>query len=326
MAEQMDLAGLSWRRLQAVDGSNLSAAELKHLVEPAAVHMLPRGVIGCFLSHRRFWEKVQEEGHSCAVVLEDDVEVMPGFSSAVRDYLSELPPAWDVCLLGALGCAHPDGILAEGFLNPLMAVYLGGTRRCRKVSDRLFVPRKPGGTHAYAVSQRGASKLLRLLPKASFHVDLVAWHSALPLALYAVHPFIAFQDTTKPSTLVDGSSVGGVRSLHWLDMTQLMVGGGTRQSWAHVFAEPLLRVPGGLLITVGRHQLALGLGLAIGSALHVSSNGLVRLTGKLLLGLVGSFAIAIWAGVRWLVHLSLAAAAEAQRAMEHEHTRCSGTV
>ena len=161
--------------------------------------MLPRGVIGCFLSHRNFWKKVVDERHECAIVLEDDCELEPGFAETVDAALAELPQTWDVCLLGALGCAHPRG--RHGGLNPMIGWYAGGTRRTRRLSESLFVPHKPAGTHAYLISSRGAAKLLRQLARATYHVDFVAWHPALGTELYSVHPFAAYQAAFRPAPL-----------------------------------------------------------------------------------------------------------------------------
>ena len=45
-------------------------------------------------------------------MLEDDAYLEPGFAENCEARLRELTeavPDWDVCLLGAMGCAHPEG-------------------------------------------------------------------------------------------------------------------------------------------------------------------------------------------------------------------------
>eukprot|EP00965_Chrysotila_dentata_P160778 5309267-Pleurochrysis_carterae.AAC.1 len=96
MAAQLRQHGLSGRRVEAVDGRSLSNNDLRRVSTPLATHLLPRGVIGCFLSHVLFWELVVERGHECAIVLEDDCELQPDFASAVAETVRELPTNWDI--------------------------------------------------------------------------------------------------------------------------------------------------------------------------------------------------------------------------------------
>jgi len=337
MAAQLRQHGLSGRRVEAVDGRSLSNNDLRRVSTPLATHLLPRGVIGCFLSHVLFWELVVERGHECAIVLEDDCELQPDFASAVAETVRELPTNWDICLLGALGCAHPQG--KHGILNELCAIYMGGTRRCQQISERVFVPRKPAGTHAYLISRRGAAKLLSLLTKATYHIDFVAWHSGLGLNLYAANPFVAYQDISAASTLVmaqveleskskpqrwgrRAASNASAPTQHAQSSSLLSrlaakteVGGGTRQTWAHVFAEPLLQLPHGPLITIGRHQVTVSLALLASAALLMQPSGSVwHRAGRTLLGTTVSAVVLVWLTVRYLVHQAIAAAVSDSRA------------
>eukprot|EP00553_Chaetoceros_curvisetus_P003634 CAMPEP_0204633146 /NCGR_PEP_ID=MMETSP0717-20131115/26473_1 /ASSEMBLY_ACC=CAM_ASM_000666 /TAXON_ID=230516 /ORGANISM="Chaetoceros curvisetus" /LENGTH=93 /DNA_ID=CAMNT_0051651201 /DNA_START=96 /DNA_END=373 /DNA_ORIENTATION=- len=62
----------------------------------------------------------------------------------------------------------------------------------------IHVPMCPYGMHAYIISPRGAAKLLKRCPRASYHVDVVAW-GLRELDIMAVHPLVAWQinaDTT----------------------------------------------------------------------------------------------------------------------------------
>lgn len=118
-------------------------------------------------------------------------------------------------LLGALGAVHPSyyafnvpHALAAGGLR-----WPRGARKAFKEHGRddavaLHTPLRPFGTHAYAISESGARKLLAASPKASYHVDVIAW-GLRKLNLYAVHPLLAKQthgDTT----------IGGHNDRSWL--------------------------------------------------------------------------------------------------------------
>ena len=64
--------------LSAVDGSKMTDDEVAAIYErqiysPRYPHVLKRGEIGCFLSHRKAWQKIVEQKLAAAVILEDDV-------------------------------------------------------------------------------------------------------------------------------------------------------------------------------------------------------------------------------------------------------------
>ena len=54
--QQMDEAGLTVQRFDAIDGRELSKEELKKVSTSLAMFLQPRGVLGCYLSHRAFWQ------------------------------------------------------------------------------------------------------------------------------------------------------------------------------------------------------------------------------------------------------------------------------
>ena len=55
-------AGIEFDTIAAVDGALLSPAELEANVTAAGRLLLTRGMIGCFLSHRRCWERCVASG------------------------------------------------------------------------------------------------------------------------------------------------------------------------------------------------------------------------------------------------------------------------
>jgi GR25 family glycosyltransferase involved in LPS biosynthesis len=108
-----------------------------------------------------------------AIIFEDDVRLVDNFKDTLQTYLQRLETegnSYDVLLLGAIGRVHPDG--KESFGSRLFSNYIGGKRPRQVLSNYLFKPRRPAGTHAYMVSNAGARRLLGLCPKATFHVDL----------------------------------------------------------------------------------------------------------------------------------------------------------
>ncbi|MBC6438021.1 MAG: glycosyltransferase family 25 protein [Rhodobacteraceae bacterium] len=69
--------------LDAVDGHMLSERDRHRfqsgLYAPPYPFRLTDGEIGVFLSHRTAWARIVEEHLPCALILEDDVALAPGF-------------------------------------------------------------------------------------------------------------------------------------------------------------------------------------------------------------------------------------------------------
>lgn len=203
--KQMKGEGLVVERLDAVDGRALSREQLLNQSTRMAMILQPRGVIGCYLSHRKFWQLVVDLNLESAIIFEDDVQLVPGFKGKLQEHLKAFgDEKYDVVLLGAIGRVHPEG--KDGVGTRMFSAYIGGTRPLKRISEHVYQPRRPAGTHAYMVSQQGARKLLYLCSKAVFHVDLDAWrHRSLVIRMF--DPMLAYQ-TFESTSLTD---VKGVR-------------------------------------------------------------------------------------------------------------------
>lgn len=207
--------GVEVERFSGTDGKAMKPDELKEVATFSARWLCTKGMIGCFLSHRRIWQKMVSEKLPAVVVLEDDVRLVEGFSQKLLKLMDELPKDWEVCLLGAIGNVNPD---VEPFHMKLYSFCVGGGRpspgKTRRVSPNVFVPHRPAGTHAYLVSLKGAERLVKELPLACYHVDLTAW--SLPnLKLYAAVNQIATQDFDAASTVSKSGDAMTSRFLQW---------------------------------------------------------------------------------------------------------------
>jgi GR25 family glycosyltransferase involved in LPS biosynthesis len=69
--------------VDAVDGAKLSTAEVdacyrvKSFMQPKYPFELNLGEIGCFLSHRKVWQQIVDQGLDGGLIFEDDVEIDP---------------------------------------------------------------------------------------------------------------------------------------------------------------------------------------------------------------------------------------------------------
>lgn len=135
------------------------------------------GEVACSLSHHHLWQRIADEGHARALILEDDViwqrEGAAAEIERVLDVLQTKEPAWDLCYVGR-------GIFTGANVGPRWPKV---DRVDKPFSPELVIPAFSYCTHAYAVSAAGAKKLLaQNLPKHIIPAD-----EFLP-AMYTRHP------------------------------------------------------------------------------------------------------------------------------------------
>lgn len=244
----------SIQRLSAVNGKQLSNEQLRQSTTKLCRIFSTRGMIGCYLSHVNFWQKVQSEPVPYQVVLEDDAQVCQSFTTVVQKLVEELESTperdeWDVLLLGAFCCVHPRGRFG---IQRFQAWLVGGLRKRRRISQRIHIPRRPLGTYAYVLSKRGAQKLLERVPKAAYHVDVVAWGLS-DLNIYLADPMCVFQRDNV------GSTIGGVTEMEQQYIPNWTLDSYTQVGLEWVLNEPILQIP----LPSGEFVLSIGRGLAI---------------------------------------------------------------
>jgi glycosyl transferase, family 25 len=138
--------GFEFIRIPAVDGRALNDAELARFRNPdPRFYQLGPGEIGCFLSHRRAWEKIIESGLEWGTVFEDDVHIGADALSILRD-LSWIPDDADLVKL-------------ETTLRPVtLSKELQGTPAKNRYLRRLWS--RHGGTAGYVISRQCCIRLL----------------------------------------------------------------------------------------------------------------------------------------------------------------------
>ncbi|WP_407494293.1 glycosyltransferase family 25 protein [Pseudooceanicola sp. MF1-13] len=83
--------------LDAVVGRDLDAGELAELYsgslyQPKYPFDLSLGEIGCFLSHRKAWQRIVDSGDKAGLIVEDDIVLGDGFQASLdlsRDHIDE---------------------------------------------------------------------------------------------------------------------------------------------------------------------------------------------------------------------------------------------
>ena len=131
-------AGVSFERIDAVEGRRLGLVEKRANVTALARALITPGMTGCYLSHRRCWERCVARGEDL-LIFEDDIVLEPDFARRVCAAMDDLPPDWDVMLIGALGLVHPERKYGlwwlVHFLPQLLFLPASGMRWRPRVSD-----------------------------------------------------------------------------------------------------------------------------------------------------------------------------------------------
>lgn len=131
-------------------------------------HLCTNGMKGCSASHRLVWNKIISQNIQTAIVFEDDAyPVSSDYEKEVDQIMLEVPYNFDIINLTNIGC--------HIYVNPLAKIglkILGLYNNNHKlISENVCIPEFTSTTSAYIISNNGARKLLRLLPKITGHID-----------------------------------------------------------------------------------------------------------------------------------------------------------
>lgn len=207
MHRQMKAQGIEYERFPAVDGAKLTAQELAAVATPFCRRFCTNSTIGCALSHIGVWRTAAERGLDRVLVMEDDAQLVPDFKEGVARALRDVPKDFDVLLLGCVYLCDKNRKYSLGHSLTRFAAP-GKLRDDRRTWGSVFVPEFFGGAHCYVASAKGCAKLLKLIPRANYHIDMDMNHHEINL--YAVSPDLAFQGNLSESTI---ASFGFPRTL-----------------------------------------------------------------------------------------------------------------
>ena len=157
-------------RVEAVDGNELNIDNLiarGHITNFAYQRLknipleekfygmdLTKGALGCALSHRYVWEKIVARKHKCALIMEDDVELSPLFSSTITQRIIDVPGDWELLYLGGVD------LLSAG--KPPRPMVARGWRRAYSGQRELT---------AYVLHHVSAALCLELTNKLNWQID-----------------------------------------------------------------------------------------------------------------------------------------------------------
>ncbi|CAG8738500.1 6665_t:CDS:1, partial [Dentiscutata heterogama] len=136
------------------------------------------GVKACYLSHYRLYESIVKRGYESALILEDDVDMELNITDIMTKAHQNLPNDWDLLFIGH--CHSSNTEYAANLIAHELRKY--GHLQC---------------THAYAVSAKGAKKLLEKLQindlQQPIDMEIRYLMEAGELNVYSIHPSIVIQ-------------------------------------------------------------------------------------------------------------------------------------
>jgi glycosyl transferase family 25 len=104
LTQRMNRAGLAFRRVPAVDGKELTEAEIAKAVAPDQIRRfkraLSRSEIACYMSHIATWRLTASGDAPAAFVFEDDVDFLDD-APALLEAITGRPLDWDILRLFA---------------------------------------------------------------------------------------------------------------------------------------------------------------------------------------------------------------------------------
>lgn len=171
MRARLESAAVGYEFIEAVNGRKFDMKthpEYNGIKRRAAFgrDMIP-AELGCLLSHRKIFEKIDRENIPAAVILEDDVVFEPEFA-AVLNALMTTKIKWDV--IRFVGSAK---------------IYKRG---CRKIAPLLGkywtarLPTAPGGAHGYLLTLDAARVMIRHMQPSWMPIDTLqgrTWETGL---------------------------------------------------------------------------------------------------------------------------------------------------
>ncbi|MEN6544227.1 glycosyltransferase family 25 protein [Parvibaculum sp.] len=164
MNAQLAACGLSFERVQAVEGADLTDSDVAAILSPTPLVRLSRPEIACFLSHRAAWRRFLAGNDEICCVLEDDVLLADDFGPALKAARNWASLPFDVIKIETMR----QGVWVSRKKRP--AFHGHALSRLRSCHD---------GTAGYIVSRRGARRLLGLTTRMDRPIDALMFDAAI---------------------------------------------------------------------------------------------------------------------------------------------------
>lgn len=205
MSDKLSGMGISFTFFDAIDGRGFSVDEYPHyhrtLRRLTAGRDLTGGEVGCYLSHKAVMERMLENGDERALILEDDVIFRDDFVSVIQALIKK--------------CDHWHFVRFLGSPKVERSVQ----RRFLKLHGEHYLTRlktTPSGAHAYLIDRSAAKRLLQMMQRNAYPVDVLmgrSWRTGL--GMLSVMPGIAVHDEEAESAIGDKRFDKSLRLSRW---------------------------------------------------------------------------------------------------------------
>lgn len=193
VSQQLEGVGLSFERISAVNGTDLSPSEVSKVYDAAANSRqskqdLVPGEIGCYLSHIAAWRRISDSTAPGGIVLEDDFQAAPDFADVVEALSANTSPDWDIAKLFCID-PNPDLISSQKLI--------GGYELARPF-------RVPSTTLGYAITRASARALLNQSRRFFRPIDedhKFFWEHGQRIALVHPNPLSIGEQATVTGTI-----------------------------------------------------------------------------------------------------------------------------
>ncbi|EQC1409824.1 glycosyltransferase family 25 protein [Providencia rettgeri] len=180
MQAQLDKTELKYEFINAVNGKDLSDAELKEIVYDYPNCMLTKGEIGCALSHLSIYKKMVNENIEQALVLEDDA-VLP---HNIEDIISKIK---------LLDSKRSPNI----FLLSKIDSYI----KNQKLDNNIFKVYQAICSHAYIINKKAAKNIIKIQTPVRYESDMWRYFRYFNCAnVYAYIPSVVSSDDEEKIT------------------------------------------------------------------------------------------------------------------------------
>jgi len=190
MQARLKLLGVEAERVECVRG-----AKVQIPIPLISTRTLNAGEVGCFLSHRMLYQRIQKEGWQRTLILEDDAEFVKGFAERFEDVYEAVPTDWQMLYLGRW---NYDYLVTKERGQNGERVGLN-TLLDEKHGHGIYAADRNWLTHAYAVDQSAIEHILTHTSEIKGGIDEVLAQIQSELKVYAIHPALIHQDNSRSS-------------------------------------------------------------------------------------------------------------------------------
>lgn len=187
ISQTLNGLGLDWEYIDAVVGKNLNGFPAEYDAQKRLDYFgyhISQGLLGCFLSHRKAWERCIELNQTC-LILEDDAKPQPEFMDALQTALN-IQDHWDLFRL--------HGIYEKKYLS---LGHIGSFEIIENLKD-------PSSAAAFIVKPEAAKALLKY--SQSFYMandDFIECRYLHQLRILAIKPYPVNIEHALPTTITD---------------------------------------------------------------------------------------------------------------------------